>query len=167
MRMRDFLFRKDLWILDTVSVLCVAFCLGYVASTPSLIKDDSVWISLTGGCISAFCYFVALILALHLRERYTIFSSWVWLGIVGALVPSLVFWFGRGLPNTAAYNIELAPSVLSAVIGIGKEFFVSVGVSWLIWTIAGCSVIFTVRFAAFLLLFFSGKTTPVNRAAKV
>ena len=167
MRMRDFLFRKDLWILDTVSVLCVAFCLGYVASTPSIIKKDSVWISLTGGCTSAFCYFVALILALNLHKRYAILSSWAWMGIVGGLVTSLVFWFGKGLPNAVAYNIELAPSILSAVTGVVKEFFISVGVGWLVWTIAGCSVIFTVRFVAFLLLFFSGKTTPVNRAAKV
>ena len=88
------------------------------------------------------------------------------MGIVGALVPSLIFWFGKGLPNTIAYNIELTPSILSAVIGIVKEFFISVGVSWLIWTIAGCSVIFTVRFVAFLLLFLAAKQLQLTAPQK-
>ncbi|HEV7643949.1 MAG TPA: hypothetical protein VGO50_08425 [Pyrinomonadaceae bacterium] len=146
--MRDFLFRKDLWILDTASALVFAFYLGYVTAIPSLLSSFSLWKCITAGSITAFCYLITLLLAFNLRQRYTNFSSWAWLGILGGLVQVSILWLGRELPNTIEWQWNFAPSVMSAIAGMGQSIL-RVGFRWLIWGAAGSAFILGVRLIVF------------------
>jgi uncharacterized YccA/Bax inhibitor family protein len=141
--MREFLLKKNLWVLDLFSAVVFALCMSafvQIRGDSGQKHLDKILYAMFFGVLS---YSLAFVLALFLRKKLTFIRSWAWLGIVGALVQILIrrwriipdFWPEyREVSATTYILLEVLPWVI---------------VNWIFWAIPGCVFIFIMRFIAY------------------
>ena len=88
MQIINFLFKKNLWILDFITTICFATYIGYRVNTGSIIGPDqrTHWDRVF---IEVLAYVFTFFLALILQRQYLWMQkmrSWFWLAVVGALL---------------------------------------------------------------------------------
>jgi len=137
-QIRDFIFKKDLWILDFVSCICFALAMGafvqYGADSGQIYSDKILFTMLRAGA----SYLGTFIVAFPLRNRLKSIRSWAWIGIGGALVQIIV-------------RLISSPSLWSYYQTNGEVVSVVIA-NWILWAILGCFCIFFIRLIAYLLI---------------
>jgi hypothetical protein len=150
--MTDFLFRKDLWILDLAAVSFFAYQMGaFQQSLSDSLQShpERVWVA---GCISAFTYLVGFVLALKLKRRHPSAASWMLIGLSGALLQILLRMIGDRLPRIIDDHLRFSDSTLSAIGEIVTISLLGIGFNFVLWAILGCIFILAVRSLAYCLL---------------
>lgn len=90
--MKDFVFKKDQWLLDLAVCASFGVFFGYVgqveADSEGTHPEGVVLATFIGG----FSYVLVYLTAIPFRERIKRVPSWVWLGVVGSILKA----FGIG-----------------------------------------------------------------------
>lgn len=148
--MKDFLFSKNLWVLDLLVCLLMAYVVGYGSTVAMDDPAEHERLFLIRGILA---YLFAFVLGLVL-QRFTGLSwipSWVWLGIGGALARILflqIFSFN----SLVAYHFDFSSAVYTAILNIGYDVFIITTFNWFVWGMTGLISIFTARFLAYWFL---------------
>lgn len=144
--MKDFLFRKNLWMLDFTTSIFFALCLDYYF----VVTSWGIRKSATSRLIYvAITYVITFILAIFLQKRFTWVPSWAWMGIMGGLIRILV-WVPMSLHSTIVYQIRFSESFLKGTWETISYTFILITFNWVTWGIFVLMGIFTIRFIAYL-----------------
>ena len=131
--MKEFLFKKNLWILDLIASISFIFIFGFLLLRDSVTGKPN-WASILYGVLS---YFLTFILAIILQRKIFWLPSWIWLGIFGALI-RIVFL------EIICFPICWSSDILKVV-----------AFNWVFWAIPCLIAIFAVRFLAYVYFLFS------------
>lgn len=143
--MINFLFKKDLWILDLITSLSFSVFFGYLILVDSVTKARN-WKDIL---IGTAAYGVTFVLALFLQKKLPSVRSWMWMGIVGALV-RIIFLNVIYFSKIWDYNLRFSPSLFEAVTKTLLDFLQITLFNWIFWAIGGLAVIFAARFLFFV-----------------
>ena len=147
--MKDFLFKKNLWMLDSITSISFSFVFGF------LILKDSVtgkprWAGILFGTLT---YFLTFILAIILQKKISWLPSWAWLGVFGALfriVSSIIIYS----PRSWNYYQKFSASHVEAIQEFTLDILKGTVFNWLGWAIPCLIAIFAVRFFAYICVLF-------------
>lgn len=151
MKIVRFLFRKNLWTLDLLSAVGVGLLLGYLVMSDSdagnkYAKTD--WAAIFFGVLS---YVIVFIPAVNLQKKISWMPSWAWMGIVGVLL-QVIFIVLIGSRRTWEWKQQDWSTNSEAVLAFIPELARSVAIGWLAWGLFALTLIFTMRFLAFVVL---------------
>jgi hypothetical protein len=145
---REFVFEKNLWLIDTISstffALCMSALVQYGADSGQKHVKSILFAMLVGGS----SYLITFLLSLSLRQKLPSVRSWVWMGIIGALVQIIV----RALiafPSMWGHLGSFSPSLYDVIVDLVSIILIGLAFNWLLWAILGCGFIFTVRVFAY------------------
>jgi hypothetical protein len=136
--MKEFIFRKNLWILDFIVSMTFAVGYGYCFY---LISDNAEWSKKIDLLFGALAYAVTFVSAFVLRKRYAGIPSWAWLGVFAALLRVLILesiWLPVHLNYPRGHFVMV------------YDLFVGTAVNWIFWAIPCLLCIFSVRTVAYL-----------------
>ena len=136
--MERFLFKKDMWLLDFGSVMTFALCMSALVQIGADSGERNSRKILYAMAFGAASYIAAGVLGLFLGRKLLVIRSWIWLGVVGAIIQVIVrrlriypgFWSERG--EVTAINI--ASDIIPWLIA-----------NWVFWSVPGCLAILTAR----------------------
>jgi hypothetical protein len=144
--MKEFLFRKNLWMLDFTTSIFFALLLDYYF----ILTSWSIQKSANSRLIYvAIAYVITFVLAIFLSKRFTWVPSWAWMGIMGALIRILLY-VPMSLHKTIPYHIRFSTSFLKGAWEVISYTFILTTFQWITWGIFVLIGIFTVRFIVYL-----------------
>ncbi len=144
--MKDFLFRKNLWMMDFITSIIYAFCFScFLISMTDNPEWDEERVLIYGVLPYVFTFF----LALYLRKKIVWLPSWAWLGIFGALI-RILFLKLISFHKEIEHQLKYSSSFLNRFSSIITYYFISITVHWIVWAVVGLLCIFTVRLVAYL-----------------
>lgn len=146
--MREFLFEKDMWLLDFLSSVTFALCMtGFVqiGGDSGERHLDRILYAMLLGLLS---YLATFVLAFSLRKMITSIRSWVWMGIGGAFVEIL----RRNIatfPSFWDYHRRFSPPEFLSIQNVLSVKLSSLLVNWIFWGLLGCLFILAVRLSVY------------------
>ena len=148
--MKDFLFKKNLWVLDLITSMSFSFVFGFLLLRDSLTGKPR-WASVLFGTLT---YFLTFILSISLQRKISWLPSWAWLGVFGALfriVFSIIIYSSRSWN----YYREFSANNLEAIQKFSLDILKGTAFNWFFWAIPCLIAIFAVRFLAYIYFQFS------------
>lgn len=141
--MIDFLFKKDLWILDLIISLIFNVFIGYFLFRDSMTGERD-WIIILYGTTA---YFITFVLAFYLQKKSMWIRSWMWLGIVGALARSVLLQ-AIYFPKLLDYYQRISSNI--SIEEISFDILKTIAFNWIFFAIIGLIFIFTARLLLYL-----------------
>lgn len=157
----DFLFKKNLWVLDLITVISFSLFFGYKLLKDSLTGEPK-WTQILYGTLA---YLFTFILAISLQNKIPWLRSWAWLGIIGALI-RIIFLQIMHFPKQWEYYQKFSANNLEAVSKISSDILKAVAFNWLFWAVIGLICIFVVRFLAYI-FFYAFNASNLQRGNNV
>ncbi len=145
--MINFLFKKNLWTLDLIISIGFSLFSGYILLRDSLTGEPN-WEAILYGTLA---YIFTFTLAISLQRKISWLRSWIWLGIIGALI-RIIFLQLIHFPKLLEYHQRYSPNILGAIKKISSDILIGTTFNWAFWAISGLTFIF--RSQIFKLCFF-------------
>jgi hypothetical protein len=144
--MKEFILRKNLWMMDFITSIIYAFCFScFLISMTDNPEWDVKRLLIYGVLPFVFTFF----LALCLRKKIVWLPSWAWLGIFGGLI-RILFIKLITVHKAIEYELKYSSSFLDGFFDIISYDFMTIILHWIVWSVVGLLCIFTVRLVAYL-----------------
>lgn len=132
--MVKFLFQRNLWILDFITSIFFVVCLGYIVNTDSDLGNPNSKTHWEKILYEVSAYVITFVLAVILQKNIAWMRSWVWLGIIGALVRILML------------------EIIDFSFVSYSHKFLEVTINWIFYAVIGLICIFGVRCLSYIVL---------------